>query len=193
MECALTEASIRVSDGCSISLSCFFFFQAEDGIRDLTVTGVQTCALPIYTLQQLIVSTRRCRRIALLHPWCPASVSPALAARFPKSSAPTRDEATTRKEFLVAIHVAASLRLRARPADIPRCGRKRARSAGRPPCQMYSATPERKGRDGHRRPPGRGRRRSPLPAVPPPRARETTLAEGSVSVLVRGDAYARLD
>src|SRR2546427_2311138 len=25
----------------------FFFFQAEDGIRDLTVTGVQTCPLPI--------------------------------------------------------------------------------------------------------------------------------------------------
>src|SRR2546430_9912899 len=29
------------------SCYCFFFFQAEDGIRDLTVTGVQTCALPI--------------------------------------------------------------------------------------------------------------------------------------------------
>src|SRR5688572_31223409 len=28
--------------------SFFFFFQAEDGIRDLTVTGVQTCALPIW-------------------------------------------------------------------------------------------------------------------------------------------------
>src|SRR5206468_6057735 len=28
----------------------FFFFQAEDGIRDLIVTGVQTCALPIYTV-----------------------------------------------------------------------------------------------------------------------------------------------
>src|SRR2546428_12899968 len=28
--------------------SYFFFFQAEDGIRDLIVTGVQTCALPIY-------------------------------------------------------------------------------------------------------------------------------------------------
>src|SRR5258708_10503735 len=26
---------------------CFFFFQAEDGIRDDLVTGVQTCALPI--------------------------------------------------------------------------------------------------------------------------------------------------
>src|SRR6266853_5671062 len=30
-----------------IHLVFFFFFQAEDGIRDLTVTGVQTCALPI--------------------------------------------------------------------------------------------------------------------------------------------------
>src|SRR5688572_30919440 len=29
----------------------FFFFQAEDGIRDLTVTGVQTCALPICFIQ----------------------------------------------------------------------------------------------------------------------------------------------
>src|SRR2546426_6031099 len=27
----------------------FFFFQAEDGIRDYKVTGVQTCALPILT------------------------------------------------------------------------------------------------------------------------------------------------
>src|SRR5947209_9199282 len=29
--------------------SYFFFFQAEDGIRDIGVTGVQTCALPIST------------------------------------------------------------------------------------------------------------------------------------------------
>src|SRR3712207_7127785 len=28
----------------------YFFFQAEDGIRDIGVTGVQTCALPIYVL-----------------------------------------------------------------------------------------------------------------------------------------------
>src|SRR2546427_7328369 len=32
-------------------LDLFFFFQAEDGIRDLTVTGVQTCALPILARQ----------------------------------------------------------------------------------------------------------------------------------------------
>src|SRR2546427_3509636 len=44
-----------MTSSCCASLSsrfavlffCFFFFQAEDGIRDLTVTGVQTCALPI--------------------------------------------------------------------------------------------------------------------------------------------------
>src|SRR2546422_10450262 len=29
-------------------LMVFFFFQAEDGIRDVAVTGVQTCALPIW-------------------------------------------------------------------------------------------------------------------------------------------------
>src|SRR5256886_11095480 len=31
-----------------------FFFQAEDGIRDLTVTGVQTCALPISSLERAL-------------------------------------------------------------------------------------------------------------------------------------------
>src|SRR2546427_6813354 len=30
-----------------VQTEALFFFQAEDGIRDLTVTGVQTCALPI--------------------------------------------------------------------------------------------------------------------------------------------------
>src|SRR2546422_6945312 len=30
----------------------FFFFQAEDGIRDVAVTGVQTCALPISCVMQ---------------------------------------------------------------------------------------------------------------------------------------------
>src|SRR6266496_2704696 len=34
----------------------FFFFQAEDGIRDLYVTGVQTCALPIFNQVQLTVA-----------------------------------------------------------------------------------------------------------------------------------------
>src|SRR5256884_1464765 len=34
----------------SVTMYFFFFFQAEDGIRDVAVTGVQTCALPIYKI-----------------------------------------------------------------------------------------------------------------------------------------------
>src|SRR6266545_7546005 len=51
----------------------FFFFQAEDGIRDKLVTGVQTCALPIFEgrgngstwtfLGSCAVPPRPCRRI----------------------------------------------------------------------------------------------------------------------------------
>src|SRR5256886_1176423 len=40
----MAVAGLHGSDG-----QCVFVFQAEDGIRDLTVTGVQTCALPILT------------------------------------------------------------------------------------------------------------------------------------------------
>src|SRR5207245_3996795 len=40
--CALPSRALGI-----VPLCAFFFFQAEDGIRDATVTGVQTCALPI--------------------------------------------------------------------------------------------------------------------------------------------------
>src|SRR2546430_5435118 len=75
--CTRTTTALRSSQCISV-LTLFFFFQAEDGIRDLTVTGVQTCALPIFgerhqraaqsrravrehTLQQFAVM---CRRVA---------------------------------------------------------------------------------------------------------------------------------
>src|SRR5207245_1655561 len=37
----------------------FFLFQAEDGIRDATVTGVQTCALPISLLKDTVLTSLR--------------------------------------------------------------------------------------------------------------------------------------
>src|SRR2546430_8195337 len=46
---------------------CFFFFQAEDGIRDLTVTGVQTCALPIYVRRGVGVEHHQVRHLARGH------------------------------------------------------------------------------------------------------------------------------
>src|SRR2546430_9923171 len=50
------EASLILDCTCALHV-LFFFFQAEDGIRDLTVTGVQTCALPI------------CRSVNRSMPW----------------------------------------------------------------------------------------------------------------------------
>src|SRR3712207_6881750 len=41
------------------ALRFFFFFQAEDGIRDIGVTGVQTCALPIFRPRAAPRRTRR--------------------------------------------------------------------------------------------------------------------------------------
>src|SRR6266496_2276015 len=46
-----------------VVLCFFFFFQAEDGIRDLYVTGVQTCALPIYL--ELMDGTRTVKELVV--------------------------------------------------------------------------------------------------------------------------------
>src|SRR5256884_5943161 len=43
----VVDMGIRRASGRVVHVSNFFFFQAEDGIRDVAVTGVQTCALPI--------------------------------------------------------------------------------------------------------------------------------------------------
>src|SRR2546426_2097730 len=72
-------------------LCFFFFFQAEDGIRDYKVTGVQTCALPISSAQPPAMS--RCSRnstkassernssIALICPCCRLSSKSRAAKR----------------------------------------------------------------------------------------------------------------
>src|SRR5256885_10802420 len=46
----------------SVGWQCFFFFQAEDGIRDYKVTGVQTCALPI-SAEHAAAGVLRCRQV----------------------------------------------------------------------------------------------------------------------------------
>eukprot|EP00928_Gymnodinium_smaydae_P031142 TRINITY_DN22958_c2_g1_i2.p1 TRINITY_DN22958_c2_g1~~TRINITY_DN22958_c2_g1_i2.p1 ORF type:complete len:275 (+),score=48.31 TRINITY_DN22958_c2_g1_i2:17-841(+) len=64
-----------------VHLVCFFFFQAEDGIRDRNVTGVQTCALPIYSLEPPPPPRRTMKFLVLLSvaalacPLAPASAS----------------------------------------------------------------------------------------------------------------------
>src|ERR1041384_4942986 len=52
--------SRKRTDCCSARSSwMFFFFQAEDGIRDKLVTGVQTCALPISIRRKRWVAPQR--------------------------------------------------------------------------------------------------------------------------------------
>src|SRR5258708_27087036 len=61
----------------------FFFFQAEDGIRDDLVTGVQTCALPI---------SRSATAWPSVHPQPTAKPSPIEA---PKTEGPSGSDGTT--------------------------------------------------------------------------------------------------
>src|SRR5256885_4124364 len=75
----------------------FFFFQAEDGIRDYKVTGVQTCALPIST--EVWACTARRHRLRLRPRWLPparrAMPGPAGPATWCAMRAPTTARAAT--------------------------------------------------------------------------------------------------
>src|SRR5256885_15789054 len=56
----------------------FFFFQAEDGIRDYKVTGVQTCALPILRDRQLAIAYAD--RGVTVNAICPGAIQTGLRA-----------------------------------------------------------------------------------------------------------------
>src|SRR5256885_3780744 len=77
------------------TLYCFFFFQAEDGIRDYKVTGVQTCALPISHARLSLRGGRRVARVvapatsacrtSVRQGWCQnVRKSPRLARKSPR-------------------------------------------------------------------------------------------------------------
>src|SRR5258707_5308692 len=52
MWCSVTIGRMSLRRCSSLSTAVFYFFQAEVGIRDIGVTGVQTCALPISRKQR---------------------------------------------------------------------------------------------------------------------------------------------
>src|SRR5260370_21120013 len=56
---------------CTGALISYFFFQAEDGIRDSSVTGVQTCALPISPARAPSREGRRAGAAVPAHPPAP--------------------------------------------------------------------------------------------------------------------------
>src|SRR5215217_2293427 len=77
----------------------FFFFQAEDGIRDIGVTGVQTCALPIYGRSRATGPARRCRYARRCTPRRPRAPDrrewPAAATTLPNRRRPAAAERPT--------------------------------------------------------------------------------------------------
>src|SRR5256884_6648652 len=66
----------------------FFFFQAEDGIRDVAVTGVQTCALPISVAATPSPSRIRPSRMCSVptYSWCRRASSSRASRRDRKST-----------------------------------------------------------------------------------------------------------
>src|SRR2546430_2998140 len=71
----------------------FFFFQAEDGIRDLTVTGVQTCALPIFTYPRELLVKIGANELPRAGPsprWSPRESYTPVCGRRSAVSAPAR-------------------------------------------------------------------------------------------------------
>src|SRR5690606_41187765 len=64
----VVEPVIRAVLVIACALMCgFFFFQAEDGIRDFHVTGVQTCALPICRVDPILFAEEPEALEALAH------------------------------------------------------------------------------------------------------------------------------
>src|SRR5207244_8066379 len=75
---------------CAFCVVCVcFFFQAEDGIRDDLVTGVQTCALPIYS---------GCRLLRDFRPEVPKQSAPGIARRWIVRAATRSEERRVGKE-----------------------------------------------------------------------------------------------
>src|SRR5256885_3549099 len=78
----------------------FFFFQAEDGIRDYKVTGVQTCALPISAQRAAADHSRRRARVVDRRAGCGLPRDPSVP---PRRVAEGGGEAVNRQERFVRI------------------------------------------------------------------------------------------
>src|SRR5207248_4216434 len=84
----------------------FFFFQAEDGIRDRTVTGVQTCALPILlnvdpaatTGPRSVTLTTNAEVVTLASGFTVTAATPSLVSVSPNSGQQRSEERRVGKE-----------------------------------------------------------------------------------------------
>src|SRR5438445_2158767 len=77
---------------CHTDVFFFFFFQAEDGIRDIGVTGVQTCALPISAAAGWPACSRARSRSKAWTRGCRSTPCNRCAKTRPAASGPSRSE-----------------------------------------------------------------------------------------------------
>ena len=83
---------------------CCFFFQEEDGIRDRLVTGVQTCALPIYKGEVVGLTTSSLSLLAIESMGAiPQSVNYAVKSSFVKNIISTIPEALLSNRGIVVV------------------------------------------------------------------------------------------
>src|SRR3989454_6040113 len=85
--CFQAEAGLRDYKVTGVQ-TCFFFFQAEDGIRDYKVTGVQTCALPISSVPNSIRTPFLSARVNARR-WC-STIGPHTPLRGPATRSEER-------------------------------------------------------------------------------------------------------
>src|SRR5205823_4660035 len=113
----------------------FFFFQAEDGIRDKLVTGVQTCALPFSprrTIQTRPLSTARCALFPAPEPEFEVRLFLSLPVRHERGE--SRREGLSKTKFLLSPTLPSLLRReeREKRPDVPSFrGTRLAQSPGR--------------------------------------------------------------
>src|SRR2546429_9662210 len=100
----------------------FFFFQAEDGIRDVAVTGVQTCALPIWPSCRSDTRAREAAQ-ALADPARRGPRAGAARLRVPRE--PARHPVAARRATGARLRARHARGRAARPRDAPREGRRR--------------------------------------------------------------------
>src|SRR5207302_7525317 len=102
--------SIRLVDVYLLFVFCFFFFfQAEDGIRDFHVTGVQTCALPISSKSAPSRSATRAVALRALKPHVQVVVVVRLVPHQAFARAPEIGRASCRERVEISV-VAGSLK-----------------------------------------------------------------------------------
>src|SRR5436309_10023383 len=82
----------------------FFFFQAEDGIRDFHVTGVQTCALPICKREFILLGAPRRRRPADIYAESGTKLT-SCCARKPASTCALKSMAAVRRADRKSVRV----------------------------------------------------------------------------------------